>query len=164
MVLRHYQGHRTVPWVIADNAANAAEAWRWIAANPFEAIVLSLDHIYDTFFGAAMWPSFENSSWRLAHLSQYVFVLLLFVPTLFAVGRIARGGARRFLQSRTALVLSPIVALAITVAIATGEVRYRVPFDVFFIVIACALAVGELERPDLHAGARARTNTPTTGK
>jgi hypothetical protein len=144
-VLRHYEGHPKVAWVIADNAANAAEAWRWIGAHPYDAVVLSFDHIFDTFFGSAMWPSFGDPSWREAHLFQYVFIALLFVPTLLGTARVARGGARAFLTSRLALVVSPIGALAITVAIATGEVRYRVPFDVFFIVIACAYATRELE-------------------
>jgi hypothetical protein len=124
--------------------------------------VLSLDHIYDTFLGSAMWPSFGHDSWPFAHLSQYVFVVLLLIPALSACRRAARGGARAFLTSRTALVLSPLVALTMTVAIATGEVRYRVPFDIFFIVVACALATRELASEDYSA--RARTNTPTTGK
>ena len=153
-VLRNYRRHASVRWVITDNAANAAEAWRWIAKHPSDAVVLSLDHIYDTFLGSAMWPSFGHDSWPYAHLSQYVFVILLAIPALVACRRAARDGARAFIASRTALVLSPVVALAFTVAIATGEVRYRVPFDIFFIAVACALATGEL----------ARTNTPTTGR
>jgi hypothetical protein len=171
-VLRDYESQANVDWAITHNGENAAEAWRWIAAHPSDAVVLSLDHIYDTFFGSAMWPSFGQDSWPYAHLSQYIFVALLFIPTLLACRAAAQGGARAFLTSRTALVLSPVVALAITVAIATGEVRYRIPFDVFLIVVACALAVGELRSHDAGRGdsnndrqpPRARTNTPTTGK
>ena len=51
--------------------------------------------------------------------------------------------------------LAPIVALTITVAIATGEVRYRIPFDIFFIVIVCAYVVGDFARADGHANMRA---------
>ena len=40
-----------MPFSMTDSAANEAEAWRWIGKHPGEAIVLSLDHIYDTFFG-----------------------------------------------------------------------------------------------------------------
>jgi hypothetical protein len=163
--LRHYEGTIKMPQTITDNPANNAEAWRWIFAHPFEGLVLSLDHIYDTFFGVTMWPSFNTGAWPYANLSQYAFVLLLFVPTVLACARIAKRGARAFLTSRTALVLSPIVALAITVAIATGEVRYRIPFDIFFIAIACALAVGDLERVDGHtdslADERTVLSTPT---
>jgi hypothetical protein len=157
--LRHYERHMRVPFPLTDTAANSAEAWRWIFAHPFEGLVLSLDHIYDTFFGVTMWPSFNTGAWPYANLSQYAFVLLLFVPAVLACARIAKRGARAFLASRTALVLAPILALAITVAIATGEVRYRIPFDIFFIAIACALAVGDLERVDGRAASAADERT-----
>jgi len=144
--LRHYDDRVRVPFVMTDSASNAAEAWRWIAAHPWEAIVLSLDHIYDTFLGVAMWPSYGHASWPYAHLFQYVFVVLLFLPTLYACVLVARRGVRAFLTSRTALVLAPVAALTVTVAIATGEVRYRIPFDIFFIAVAAALATGDLRR------------------
>ena len=75
--------------------------------------------------------------------------MLLFVPTAARVRRHREARlARALVTSRTALVLAPIVALTITVAIATGEVRYRIPFDMFFIVIACAYASRDLARVD----------------
>jgi 4-amino-4-deoxy-L-arabinose transferase-like glycosyltransferase len=147
-LLRHYDTHAKVPFSIADGPANQAEAWRWIGAHPGEAIVLSVDHVYDTFFGSAMWPTINSGSWPYAHLSQYVFIVFLLIPTLFACARVLRRGARAAVTSRTALVVAPIAALAITVMIATGEVRYRIPFDVFFIAIACAYVVGDVERDD----------------
>jgi 4-amino-4-deoxy-L-arabinose transferase-like glycosyltransferase len=146
--LRHYELHERVPFSIMDNAANRAEAWHWIFAHPFDAIVLSLDHVYDTFFGVAMWPSYGLPSWPMAQLAQYVFVVLLLAPTVFACARVLKRGVRAFLASRTMLVLSPVLGLTFTVAMATGEVRYRIPFDVFFIVVACALVVGDLRRVD----------------
>jgi 4-amino-4-deoxy-L-arabinose transferase-like glycosyltransferase len=146
--LRHFETHKQVPFPITDNAANAAEAWRWIFAHPYEALVVSVDHIYDTFFGVAMWPTFDSPSWPYANLSQYIFVILLFVPAVFACAAPLRRGARAFALSRTALVLAPIGALAFTVAVATGEVRYRIPFDIFFIVVACAAFVGDHARVD----------------
>jgi hypothetical protein len=144
--LRNYSAHVKVAFSLTDNAANVAEARRWIGAHPGEAIVLSLDHIYDTFFGPAMWPTFNHDRWPLANLSQYVFVVFLFIPTVIAWARVLRAGVRAALTSQTALVFAPIAAIAVTVAIATGEVRYRIPFDVFFIAIACACAVGDIAR------------------
>jgi 4-amino-4-deoxy-L-arabinose transferase-like glycosyltransferase len=146
--LRHYTHTARVPFPMTDNAANTKEAWRWIFGHPLEAVVLSFDHIYDTFFGAVMWPSFNHKSWPYAHIAQYAFVVLLFIPVLFACRRVATRGARALVTSRTALVLSPVLALTVTVAIATGEVRYRIPFDIFFIVVMCAFAVGDLTRVD----------------
>jgi hypothetical protein len=141
--LRHYEDQAHVPFTMFDGPANSAAAWRWIAGHPGEAIVLSLDHVYDTFLGPAMWPGFEHPSWPLAQLSQYVFIALLFIPTLLVGAALVKRGPRVVLTSRTALLLAPVVALAVTVAIATGEVRYRIPFDVFLIVIVCAFAVSD---------------------
>jgi hypothetical protein len=147
-LLRHYDEHARVNFSMTDGAANKAEAWRWIGKHPGEAIVLSLDHIYDTFFGATMWPTLNSGSWPYANLSQYAFIVFLLVPTVLACARVGKRGLRGALTSRTALVMAPIVALAITVAIATGEVRYRIPFDIFFIAIACAYVVGDVSRAD----------------
>ena len=152
--LRHYADRAKVAFHMTDNAANSAEAWRWILAHPGEALVLSLDHVYDTFFGVAMWPSYGNPSWLYAHLSQYCFIVFLFVPTVILCSRIASRGARAFAASPIALVLSPIAALTVTVGIATGEVRYRIPFDIFFIVAACAFAVEtKMSRPRVPVAA-----------
>jgi peptidoglycan/LPS O-acetylase OafA/YrhL len=100
-------------------------------------------------FGPVMWPTMNNSkTWTLAAASQFAFILLLFVPTVLALARVTRRGLRRALVSRTALVFAPIAALMLTVTLATGEVRYRIPFDAFFITIACAYLVGDLVRVD----------------
>jgi hypothetical protein len=147
-VLRHYDNHVMVPISMTDSAANKKEAWRWIGEHPGEAVVLSLDHVYDTYFGSSMWPTFNHGSWAYANISQYAFIIFLFVPTLLACGGIVRRGWRAVLTSRTALVLTPVAALTVTVAVATGEVRYRVPFDVFLIAVACAYVVGDIARID----------------
>jgi hypothetical protein len=146
--LRNYEKHIKVPFSISDARANRAEAWRWIKANPGDAIVISLDHVYDTMFGPVMWPTMNSDKWSLGAASQFVFILLLFVPTVLAAARVLRRGLRAALVNRTALMLAPIGALMVTVMIATGEVRYRIPFDVFFIAIACAYFVGDLARID----------------
>ena len=156
--LRHYNDHLDVPFPMTDGAANAGAAWKWIAQHPGEAIVLSLDHVFDTFFGVAHWPTYGHPTWAFAHLSQYVFMVLLFAPMVFACAAILRRGWRAALTSRTALVLAPIAALTLTVLIATGETRYRIPFDVFFIILACAYATKDLARLDLPAASPSETD------
>jgi hypothetical protein len=147
--LRRYEKTEVVPFALSDSAANSKEAWRWIGKHPGEALVLSIDHVYDAFFGAAMWPGYGHPTWALAHLSQYAFILFLFVPLLPACAGILRRGARAAVSSRTAQVLAPVAALALTVALATGEVRYRIPFDIFLITVVCAYVSGDLRRVDL---------------
>jgi len=137
--LRRYEGSARVPFQYNDSEANSREAWRWIGAHPAEAAVLSLDHIYDLFFGSGMWPGYGHPTWVWTHLSQYIFLAFLFVPLVPICAGILRRGWRTALTSRTAMLLAHIAALTLTVAYATGEVRYRIPFDIFFIVTACAL-------------------------
>jgi 4-amino-4-deoxy-L-arabinose transferase-like glycosyltransferase len=146
--LRNYQTHVKVPFSIGDAAANRAEAWRWIGKHPGEAIVLSLDHVYDTMFGPLMWPTMNSDMWMFAATSQFAFIVLLFVPTVLAARTVLRRGLRTALTTRTAVMLAPIGALVITVMIATGEVRYRIPFDIFFITIACGYIVRDVKRVD----------------
>ncbi len=156
--LRHYNDVPKVPFPLTDSPANAAEAWRWVAQHPLDAVVVSLDHVYDAFFGVAAWPSYATTAWRWAHLAQYTFLVFLFVPTVLLCERLLRRGLRHALTSRSFLVLSPLAALAVTVAIATGEVRYRIPFDLFFIVVVAAYVVGDVRRVDGY-GARDREAT-----
>jgi len=158
--LRHYSEVPKVPFPLTDSPANAAEAWTWIGKHPLDAVVLSLDHVYDTFFGVAAWPSYATGAWRWAHLAQYTFLLFMFVPTVLICERLLRRGLRHALTSRTLLVLSPLMALAVTVAIATGEVRYRIPFDLFFIVVVGAFAVGDLRRVDGVDGLSGNSPSP----
>jgi hypothetical protein len=94
--------------------------------------------------------------------------VFLFAPTVLACVRLARRGARAVLTSRTLLVLAPVASLVLIVAYATGEVRYRLPFDMFFIVVACAYAAviwraskGWPRMPDRPVGrARALLHSP----
>ena len=148
--LRHYDTHAQVPFPMTDNAANSKAAWSWIAGHPFEAVVLSIDHVYDALFGQTIWPTMNGPRWAYAQLSEYAFIAFLFVPAVLVCARIFGSGARAAIASRAALALAPILALVVTVAIATGEVRYRIPFDIFFIVMACALATHELDGPSVE--------------
>jgi hypothetical protein len=152
--LRHYDGIVHVPFPIYDGSANVAAAWGWTKAHPFEAFVLTFDHVYDAFFGAVMWPSDDGNGWMWAHLAQPIFLCCLLLPTLFVLFRLSRRGLRALLVSRTVLVLSPVIGLVATLMLATGEVRYRIPFDLFFIVVACALFTGDFHRTDAPDSAR----------
>jgi 4-amino-4-deoxy-L-arabinose transferase-like glycosyltransferase len=133
--LRHYDARPAVPFAMYDGRANVAEAWKWIGAHPLDAVELSLDHVYDSFFGVGMWPSFANDSWGWAHLSQMIFLALFFFPALWALGKKPK---------RAWLVISPVAGLILTLLIATGEVRYRIPFDCFFMAVVAAMVTGEL--------------------
>ena len=158
--LHHYEPHPRVPFSIMDNEANRAEAWRWISRTRARPSFFPSNTSTTPFFGPAMWPSFNHPSWPVAQLFQYLFVLFLLGPTVFACARVLKGGLRAFLTSRTLLVLSPVIGLMATMAMATGEVRYRIPFDAFFIVLTGALATGDLNRVEGLSFGRASGQLP----
>jgi 4-amino-4-deoxy-L-arabinose transferase-like glycosyltransferase len=146
--LRHYDGSVEVPFFVYDGPANSRAAWRWISAHPGQSIVLSLNHVYDSFLGVSVWPSYGLPTWAWADLFQLLFVGFLLFPTAMAFRRKSGFGWRALLCSRVFVVFSPVLGLIVTLLIATGEVRYRIPFDIFFMVVAGASWTGKLREPD----------------
>jgi hypothetical protein len=132
-----YHAHPEVPFGLTDGPRNIAEAWRWIGKNPAEAVVLSFEHIYDLFFGSMPWPAVAAGWWLTSEAYHFGFIVFLLLPTLFLLfDRMKSGGLRSFLESRELLLFCPIFGLCVSVFIATGEPRYRIPFDSIFIVLA----------------------------
>ncbi len=137
----HQRGYRNtteVPFAISDGERNSAQAWGWIRANPGPALVLSVEHVYDLFFGALPWPTVTDPQWwHLSEAFHFLFIVLVLMPVLFLCFDILRrDGLAKLLASRELLVLSPVFGVMAAVFIATGEPRYRVPFDGFLLVLA----------------------------
>jgi hypothetical protein len=141
---RGYLKLMDVPFDVFDGPANTRMALKWIAAHPSQAAILSLNHVYDAFLGPAMWPSIDRRTWPLGDLFQQLFVLFLLFPLACILKRECRPGLRSFVSSRVLLTLSPLVGLIVTLMIATGEIRYRVPFDMFIMVVVGAQWIGRL--------------------
>ncbi|MEO7330138.1 MAG: hypothetical protein ABI193_16305 [Minicystis sp.] len=132
-----YRGKPEVHFALTDGKENSEEAVKWIKQNPTEAAVLSLEHVYDIFCGAMPWPGAASGFWMMSEVFHFVFIVLLLIPCLlFAFDLIKTHGFRGYLGRMEFLVFSPILGLMAAVAIATGEPRYRVPFDTIFIVLA----------------------------
>ena len=126
-----------VPFAFTDGASNLRAASGWIRDHPIEALVLSVEHIYDLFIGSLPWPSFETEYWVGAEEAHFLFIVFLLLPALcLCLDSIRRQGLRGFVGSEAMLVLSPILGVIAAVFIATGEPRYRVPFDGLFILVA----------------------------
>lgn len=136
----YQHGYRDVPEVkfgIFDSKANEAEAWKWIRKHPWEAVVLSFEHVADTFFGALPWPAYATSFWLGAQAALYLFILLLLFPTaVLLVDVLRKRGVMGLLRSTELAVVSPAFGVALAVAIATGEIRYRLPWDGLFMILA----------------------------
>jgi hypothetical protein len=126
-----------MPFSITDSEKNFQTAMTWIQEHPAQTVVLTGEHVYDLFFGSIPWPSAASKYWVSAEAAHYAFVLLMLFPACVRCIDILRArGLRRFLGSLEALILSPVVGLVASAAIATGEPRYRIPFDSFFMIVA----------------------------
>ena len=133
--------------------------------HPGEAIVLSLDHVYDTFFGAGDVADVRTAaSWPLrAPVAVRVHRLPVRADGARVRARLVRRGARAAAdQPDRAGARADRRRSPITVAIATGEVRYRIPFDIFFIIIACAYARARRPRGERGPAPRAATGSNAT--
>jgi hypothetical protein len=131
-----YRERQSVNFAITDGEKNAAEAWSFIKRYPAESFTLSIEHVYDL-FGTMPWPSIMAGFWPMTEIYHYVFLLFVFFPALLLFYEIAREkGLKGLLASREVLVISPIAGLFFSVMVATGEARYRIPFDGLFFVCA----------------------------
>jgi hypothetical protein len=156
----HYTARPEVNFEITDAKANTEEAWRWIFKNPEQAILLSFEHVYDAFGGSMPWPPNVSDTWMSSEGSQFAFLFLVLAPVLgecFTSWN--ERGLRGLLGSREFLLLSPVLGLIAAVMAATGEARYRVPFDGLFIIVAVDFYrryfVNRRRRRAARAGARA---------
>lgn len=147
-VLRHHTGRAEFPFAIYDGPANYRAAFGWVLAHPGQSLTLSLNHVYDAFFGVAAWPSWPQGTWAWADLSQLFFVLFLLFPAALSLRQRWSQGIRELLCSRAFLAFSPVLGLIAALLLATGEVRYRLPFDIFFIAIVGAHVLGRRQEDD----------------
>ena len=121
---------------MTDNRANMEEAKRWMKAHPSEAVTLTLQHVYDM-YATQPWPTAATKMWQIGALHQDAFILFsLFPACAWMFEQLRRLGIRRFVSLPEVFVLSPFLGLIASVMIATGEPRYRVPFDSLFIIVA----------------------------
>lgn len=132
-------GYEHVPQVwfsITDGEQNTDAAWDWIRGNPGEALVLSVQHVFDLLGPNAPWPTIWTPEWITAQTHMYLFVLLLVYPAWLLLFDIARSsGPWAMLRSIEFAIMAVLFGVMLSVAIATGETRYRLPYDCVFIVL-----------------------------
>ena len=76
----------------------------------------------------------------VARIGAYIAAGDTFQTVLFLCFDLVRQhGFRKFLASRELLLLSPLFGIVLAAFIATGEPRYRVPFDGFLMILAVEL-------------------------
>ena len=68
---------------------------------------------------------------------HYLFLVFLLFPSMMLLVDVARQrGLVALLRSTELAIFSPILGVIISVMIATGEARYRIPWDMCFILLA----------------------------
>jgi len=134
---QHSYEHVPQVWFsITDGEQNTETAWEWIWAHPGEAIVLSVQHVFDLLSPNAPWPTIWTGEWIVAQTHSYLFGLLLIYPACLLLFDIARaGGPWAMFRSVEFAIMSVLFGVMLSVAIATGETRYRLPYDCVFIVL-----------------------------
>jgi hypothetical protein len=131
-----YEHVAQVGFSITDSEQNLATAWDWIMTNKVEALVLSVQHIFDLYSVNAPWPVIWTPEWPTAQAVMYLFMMLIIWPACLLLFDMARSsGPVRMFQSIEFALFSVTFGVMLAVFIATGEPRYRLPFDCVFIIL-----------------------------
>jgi hypothetical protein len=119
-----------------DGSSCLAMAWDWIRAHPFDAVMLSCDHVLDLYsLNTYPWPT-ASTSWRhWTSLSEHLTLFVITIPGALGAIIVFRRGNQRQRRAVVILVI-PVCCLWLTVFLTSSEPRYRVPFDLFTIVLA----------------------------
>lgn len=132
-----YREKAVVPFLITNQAENNKAAWDWVKKNKGEALVLSFEHVWDSFGGSYPWPPNATKIWPFSYAFHFLFLVFILFPALVRLTDVLRErGVVGLVRSDEFILLSPIFGVCAAVFVATGEVRYRIPWDPVFFVLA----------------------------
>jgi len=120
-----------------DAGPNYAAGWRWTKANPLEALLLSFEHVFDSFALVTAWPgSFRPYlPWTIFFTEMfYVFIL---GPAFFHIVRSRRAFYRADPEYVGDMILfGALASIYVLAFFFVGEARYRVQYDGFMLLLA----------------------------
>lgn len=125
------------PFGAYESRPNLAAAWQWIHRHPTDALLLSLEHVFDLFVGTLPWPTSHSPQRRWINLFQQLYWIFLLLPALYSLAR--QWAQRKASAGPTladALMIAPLLGLMVVVFATKGEPRYRVAYDGFMILLA----------------------------
>lgn len=136
-VLHGYTARADLPFPPYDEPANLALAKEWIRAHPWQALGASVEHVADLVAGRTLWPAAELWGVDWGAVWQWLFWVFVLPPALARIA-VKLPSMMRLDASSAAevLLVAPLAGLAATAFLTIGEVRYRIPFDAFFIILA----------------------------
>lgn len=151
--LRGYSERVDLPFGAYDVPANLDELHRRIAADPRMALDSSLRNVADLFVGRDFWPAahYRKRDWARAfqHLYKWVLLPLALLWLLWRAPRLLRLTDDSLSEW---LLLTPMLGLIATAFIALGEVRFRIPFDGFVIILAAQALLALFDRHQRRVG------------
>lgn len=151
--LRGYQEPVMLPFGAYDVPANLAELQRRIEADPRMALASSLRNVADLFVGRDFWPAavYRNRNWGRAYQNLYKWVLLP-LALLWLVWRAPRMIRMKADSLSEWLLLTPMLGVMATAFISLGEVRFRIPFDGFVIILAAQALLALIDARQRRVG------------
>jgi len=132
-----YSEVKTYPWGVYETAPNYSAGWQWIKENPGDALLLSLEHVFDMFAIALPWPGYFRSYVRWTIFFNEIFLVLLLLPVMIHLVRSRRAiwwANRRY--AGDAIVIAAVLSIYILAFLFVGEGRYRICYDGFMIMLA----------------------------
>jgi hypothetical protein len=143
----------TVPIRPDDGKQALAIATKWIRENPVQASAATLSNLRDIAWCPGAWPTIATKFRRLTTTAEPLFYFFVWLPALIFCIRETRASliAKNFAPQGWPWMLA-ITGLCMTAMIGMGEVRYRVPFDMFLILLAAQYYSG-LAHKDLKGDA-----------
>lgn len=120
-----------------ESKPNYQAAWSWIGNNPLEALLLSIEHVFDMFAIALPWPGYFRpyAGWTI-FFNEFFIALILF-PALIHLLRVGKKLFQRDPQvAGDGIVAAAALSIYLLAFIFLGEGRYRICFDGFMMMLA----------------------------
>lgn len=151
--LRGYSERVDLHFGAYDVPANLAELQRRIAADPQMALASSLRNVADLFVGRHFWPAavYGQRDWGRAFQNLYKWALLP-LALLWLLWRAPRMVRMKADSLSEWLLLTPMLGLMATAFISLGEVRFRIPFDGFVIILAAQALLALIDERQRRVG------------
>lgn len=106
-----------------------------LLANPIR-ILEKPTELYYLFFGNVAWPSSDQPGYSIAMKISHALFNATILPGLFLATYLFFKERKRLFKTRPAILFLVVLSLVATTIVYYGDIRYRLPFDGFFILLS----------------------------
>lgn len=115
-----------------------------IREKPIDSLLLAIEDVFDVIWGTVTFPTGFTDLKRWVVFYQQIYLLLILLPAVLFVGRKWRSIITFDKRSvNLVLLIMPTIGLFTVAFLFNGELRYRIPFDAFTIILSACLYAGE---------------------